>query len=203
MQVINQNLELGINNTSMYVGKYKEPDVSDPTYIVYKNYVDNFYSQVLMNNSYNVVRTIKTLISKLGEFLDFPKIIFGTTLAFEQSKTVNIQYINPTKYENEFKTNYVVNKNTNMTTYEEEYKPNNKQKNNVAMFGVVFKYHQLSLGWQQMINDFRETFVIQRARGQKHFVVNIYDEFGRQIPNMDTSQGFKNNLRLELECIVG
>ena len=71
------------------------------------------------------------------------------------------------------------------------------------MFGVIFKYHQLSLGWQQMINDLQETFVISRAKGQKHFVVKIYDEFGRQIPNMDTSPGFKNNLRLEINCVNG
>ena len=202
VQVINNSLELGNNNCSMYFGKYKGASVDDNDYVVMKNYIDNFYSNVLINNNYNIVRTINTMISKLGEFLDFPKIVFGSTLSFNTSKIVNIQYLNPTKYVNEFTTKYKVNQETNITTFEEDYKSNIKQKNNIAMFGVVFKYHQLSLGWQQMINDIQDTFTISQARGQKHFVVKIYDEFGRQIPNVDTSQGFKNNLRLEISLIA-
>ena len=201
-QVINQQLSLGIKNLYPYFGKYVGASPDDATYVIMKNYIDEFFSSILMNNSYNITRTIKSLISKLGEFLDFPKIIFGATLAFNQSRTVNIQYLNPVNYVNEFETEYKVNNETNVTNYEETFKPNQKQKNNVGLFGVVFKYYQLSLGWQQMINDSQEVYEIARSRGQKHFVVKIYDEFGRQIPNIDTSQGFKNNLRLEVDCYV-
>lgn len=201
-QVINQQLSLGIKNLYPYFGKYVGASPDDATYVIMKNYIDEFFSSVLMNNSYNITRINKTLISKLGEFLDFPKIIFGATLAFNQSRTINIQYLNPVNYVNEFETEYKVNNETNVTNYEETFKPNQKQKNNVGLFGVVFKYYQLSLGWQQMINDSQEVYEIARSRGQKHFVVKIYDEFGRQIPNIDTSQGFKNNLRLEVDCYV-
>lgn len=204
VQVINSSLDLNNKNCWMYFGKYENESSDDPTYSAITRYINNFYSEILLNNSYNICRTVKTMISKLGEFLDFPKIVFGTTLAFNQSKTVNIQYMNPIHYASEFQSSPKIDKDTKtLIGYEENYYPNQKQKNNVAMFGVIFKYHQLSLGWQQMINDLQETFIISRAKGQKHFVVKIYDEFGRQIPNMDTSQGFKNNLRLEINCFNG
>lgn len=204
VQVINSSLDLNTKNCWMYFGKNENESSDDPSYSAITSYIDNFYSNVLLNNSYNICRTVKTMISKLGEFLDFPKIVFGATLAFNQSKTVNIQYINPVNYASEFQSTPKIDDETKtLIGYEENYYPNQKQKNNVAMFGVIFKYHQLSLGWQQMINDLQETFVISRAKGQKHFVVKIYDEFGRQIPNMDTSQGFKNNLRLEINCFNG
>lgn len=202
IQVINSSLDLSVKNCTMYFGTNESETTDDPTYVLINSYINNFYSEVLINNGFNIVRTVKSMISKLGEFLDYPKIIFGTTLAFNQSKTVNIQYINPVNYTNEFTTNYNVNPTTNVTNYTEEYTPNVKQKTNLALFGVIFKYHQLSLGWQQMINDIQDTFAIDRAKGQRHFVVKIYDEFGRQIPNVDTSQGFKNNLRLELNCYI-
>ena len=192
VQVINKTLDLDEDNCWIYFGKDDD---------VVSTYTDNFYSETIVDNSFNLTRTVKTLISKLGEFLDFPKIVFGSTLAFNQSKSVNIQYTNPLNYINPFKTEYKVNDETNVTKYEEDFVPNSKQKNNVALFGVIFKYHQLSLGWQQMINELQETYLISRSRGQKQFVVKIYDEFGRQIPNVDTSQGFKNNLRLEINCI--
>lgn len=201
VQVINPSLELNNSNCWTYFGKYVGASNDDPSYPYMKNYIDVFYSNVLMNNNYNITRTVKALISKLGEFLDFPKIVFGSALNFNQSKTINIQYLNPVDYVSEFTTEYKVN-DDNITKMIENYKANPKQKNNVALFGVVFKYHQLSLGWQQMINDFQNMFVIDRARGQKHFTVKIYDEFGRQIPNVDTSQGFKNNLRLEINCYI-
>ena len=204
VQVLNRSTDLNNKNLWMYFGEVSEANNKDETYICLAEYINNFYSNIVLNNSYNICRTVKTMISKLGEFLDFPKIVFGTTLAFNQSKTVNIQYMNPIHYTSEFQSSPKIDEETKtLIGYEENYYPNQKQKNNVAMFGVIFKYHQLSLGWQQMINDLQETFVISRAKGQKHFVVKIYDEFGRQIPNMDTSQGFKNNLRLEINCFNG
>lgn len=202
VQVINDTVELAFNDCVIYFGNYNTPTQDDPYYNIITGYQNNFYSNVLKNNAYNITRTIKMLIGKLGEYLDFPKIIFGSTLSFNQSKTVNIQYINPTEFKSEFKTNYNVNSETNMTTFEESFHPSQKQKNNVGLFGVVFKYHQLSLGWQQMINDIGDVFDVSRSKGQRHFIVRVYDEFGRQIPNMDTSQGFKNNLRLELALDV-
>ena len=201
VQAINSNLSLLNSDFTQYFGMYDEQNNDDAAYVLSNRYIDNFYSNVLLNNGYNITRTVNMLISKLGEFLDFPKIVFGTTLAFNQSKTVNIQYMNPVNYASEFQSTPKIDEETKtLTGYEENYYPNQKQKNNIAMFGVIFKYHQLSLGWQQMINDIQETFIISRAKGQKHFIVKIYDEFGRQIPNMDTSQGFKNNLRLEINC---
>lgn len=201
VQVINQILELSANNKTLapYFGSYSTTTSEDVNYEYMNGYVNNFYSNVLLNNNYNIPRTIKVLISKLGEFLDYPKIIFGTTLNFKSSRSVNIQYMTPTKYENSFTTKYLVNSETNNTKIIEEFNPKTENKNNVALFGVVFKYHQLSLGWQQMINDIPDRFIISNARGVKHFTLVLVDEYGRRIPNIDTSQGFKNNLKLEIE----
>lgn len=43
-----------------------------------------------------------------------------------------------------------------------------------------------------------EGCTIERSQGVKTFEIVLYDEFGRKIPNTDTSQGFNNNLLLEL-----
>ena len=79
-----------------------------------------------------------------------------------------------------------------------EFKPQQQQKINVYLFGVMFRYHQLALGYQNLNNEIPTDFVITKGLGNRHFVLTIVDEYGRRIPNVDTSQGFKNNLYLEI-----
>ena len=54
-----------------------------------------------------------------------------------------------------------------------------------------------------MDSDIRDEYVVGRARGSKHFTLTLVDEYGRTFPNTDTSQGFKNNLMLELSLTPG
>lgn len=195
VQVINYDTSSMLNATNLwsYFGKPTNQNIEDPAYIAITKYVEEFYTYVLNSNSYNLQRTVKCLISRLGEFLEYPKLIFGTTLSFNSSYSVNVQQTNPSTLLNSFRQTY----NVLTDTFDETYSEDNSQKNNVSFFGVVFKYHQLSLGWQQMNNESAVT--LELKTGVKNFVLHIYDEYGRQFPNIDTSQGFPNNLRLEIE----
>ena len=173
------------------------------------DYLTMFYELISMSNLFNRPKTVNTFIPKLGEFLDFPKIIFGTTLNFSASRAIDIQYFNTSNYKSPFKTIYKSKTDPisgEITYYQEEdedFTHIDKQKQNVSLYGVIFRYHQLTLGWQQMLGDFQETFIVSRAKGSKHFILTLVDEYGRRIPNVDTSQGFKNNLKLELTCQAG
>ena len=63
----------------------------------------------------------------------------------------------------------------------------------------MFKYHQLTLGYQNLHNELGgNEYMISNALGNRHFTLVLYDEYGRMIPNKDTSQHFDNNLYLEL-----
>lgn len=204
-QKMNQNVNMTYDDMQLYFA-VTEDDIQRKTNSHGKEYLDMFYNVLSMSNLFNRTKTVNTFIPKLGEFLDFPKIIFGVTLGFNASRTVDVRYSNIANYESPFITNYirVVDPVTGETRYEQtessNFEATLKQKQNVSLFGVIFKYHQLSLGWQQMLGDFQERFEVSRARGNKHFIMTLVDEFGRLIPNMDTSQGFKNNLKLELTC---
>lgn len=169
-----------------------------------------FTENLSIRHIYNLQRTVKTLISKLGEFLEYPKIIFGTTLDFNNSNTVNIQTLPATQYRSPFAVNYNyrIDPVTEQQVVEQTEtfindSQTRKQKQNISMFGVVFRYHQLSLGWARMDTDIQEQYMIGKDKGPKHFTLMLYDEYGREFPNEDTSQGFKNMLKLELSLFNG
>lgn len=176
-------------------------------------FIQNIYSLINGYNTFNQLKTYKMLFCKLGEFLQYPKLIYGVAEAFKNSHSVFIMYVNTSILENEYidKPTY---KKVNIEGHDVElnsveYPPiyetvknenyDERQKANVSLSGVVFRYHQQSLGWQQMGNDLGEpTFEIKNEKGNRHFIITLFDEFGRRIPNIDSSQGFKNNLKLEL-----
>ena len=160
----------------------------------------------LINNiaSYNNLKTGKLFIPKLGEFTQFAHILFLTCEAFNKSTTVAIDNLNMVKYKSGFtkekRRDYVDEETQNQVIiYDEKFDPDDNQKINVYLFGVMFRFHQLSLGWSNMMNELvQEAFDISKTNGERHFTLTLYDDFGRLIPNQDTSQGFKNNCSLEL-----
>lgn len=166
-----------------------------------QNYLDSINSLINGYNAYNQLKNYKMLFSKLGEFLQYPKLIYGVANEFKNSHSVYIMFVNIKNSVNPTVDKPIASTTDKPTIYEtvDNTAYNEKQKSNISFGGVVFRYHQQSLGWQQMGNDLNEdSFVIARGEGSKHFILTIYDEFGRIIPNTDTSQGFKNNLKLEL-----
>lgn len=204
-QKMNQNVNMTYDDLGLYFA-ITEEDKQRKTNSHGNEYLNMFYNVISMSNLFNRTKTANTFIPKVGEFLDFPKIIFGVTLDFNASRTVDVRYSNISKYESPFITNYEsrTDPGTGEVTYYQtesrDFNKTKKQKQNVSLFGVIFKYHQLSLGWQQMLGDFQERYIVSKAKGNKHFIMTLVDEFGRLIPNMDTSQGFKNNLKLEISC---
>ena len=164
-----------------------------------QNLVSSFINNI---SSYNNLKNSKILITKLGEFLQFPKILYGVSDTFSNSLNVSITNHNNTDYITPFQPstreiddNYSGQKKQ---VEDVEFKPQQQQKVNVYLFGVMFRYHQLALGYQNLNNEIPTDFVISKGLGNRRFVLTIVDEFGRRIPNVDTSQGFKNNLYLEI-----
>lgn len=228
-QVLTQSMDFPTNTLELYFGNVygtvteeeeeeeeeaeeeeEEEEENEEVKTRINEYIQKFPENLSVRNPYNLRRTVKTLISKLGEFLEYPKIIFGTTLNFNNSNTVNIQTLPATKYRSPFSINYNYRidpiTEQQITEQTENFfndSQTRKQKQNVAMFGVVFRYHQLSLGWARMDTDIQEQYMIARAKGPKHFTLTLYDEYGREFPNEDTSQGFKNTLKLELTLFPG
>lgn len=164
---------------------------------------NNFINDV---TAYNNLKTGKLFICKLGEFLQFSHILYLSSESFNNSLNVAIDNLSMSKYKTPFEGTFKYRNSditqTQVTTYEETFKPNPEQRKNVYLFGVMFRFHQLSLGWSNLNNEISQQYEINRALGNRHFILTLYDEFGRRIPNKDTSQGFKNNLTVELmlEC---
>ena len=154
--------------------------------------------------SYNNLKTGKLFIPKLGEFTQYAHVLYLTSESFNDAITVSIDNLNMSKYKSPFtqtkRRDWVDDETQNQCfVYDTKFEPVPDQKINVYLFGVMFRYHQLSLGWANLSNELAETnFEIKRDRGNRHFILTLYDDFGRTIPNTDTSQGFKNNLTLEL-----
>lgn len=160
---------------------------------------NNFINDVTV---YNNLKTGKLFICKLGEFLQFSHILYLSSESFNNSLNVAIDNLSMSKYKTPFEGKFIYRNSditqTQVTTYEETFKPNPEQRKNVYLFGVMFRFHQLSLGWSNLNNEISQQYEINRALGNRHFILTLYDEFGRRIPNKDTSQGFKNNLTIEL-----
>lgn len=166
------------------------------------SYLDGIYSIINGYNSFNQLKTYRMFFAKLGEFLQYPKLIYGTANAFKNAHNVFIMFVNTELIQPETVNSPVKGRSIEQPTIYEtvtnpDYDP--KHKANVSMVGCVFRYHQQALGWQQMSNDLNENeFNVSRGEGNKHFIIILNDEYGRLIPNIDTSQGFNNNLKLEL-----
>lgn len=156
-------------------------------------------------SSYNNLKTCKLFIYKLGEFLQFPKILFGSCENFNNTLNVSVYNFNMSKMENPLisELKYDFDPNTDLQTTREETKTNDlsKFKVNTYLYGVMFKYHQLALGYNNLYNELQTDYQISKALGNRHFVLKLFDEYGRMIPNKDTSQGFSNNLYLEITLV--
>lgn len=178
-------------------------------YVTQNNIDNNFINPNNFINdvtAYNNLKTGKLFICKLGEFLQFSHILYLSSESFNNSLNVAIDNLSMSKYKTPFEGTFKYRNSditqTQVTTYEETFKPNPEQRKNTYLFGVMFRFHQLSLGWSNLNNEISQQYEINRALGNRHFILTLYDEFGRRIPNKDTSQGFKNNLTVELmlEC---
>ena len=168
--------------------------------------VENTVNSYINNQtSYNNLKLCKMLVCKLGEFLQFPKILFAAANCFNNTLNVNVENYNINHYQTSFPKTYTAvdeDSKSDVTKIEESFVPQQQQKINTSLFGVMFKYHQLSVGYQQLHNELAgNEYAISKALGNRHFTLVLYDEFGRQIPNRDTSQGFSNNLYLELSLM--
>ena len=151
---------------------------------------------------YNNVKFCNVFITKLGEFLDFPRILYGCSECQVNSTNVSVYNRDTEKNITPVKTTY---RYTNINDYEqrtdiltENQLPIMNQKVNTYLFGTVFRYHQLAHGYQNFPNELTTDYIISKSLGNRTFTIKLYDEFGRQFPNEDTSQGFKNNLYMEL-----
>ena len=159
-------------------------------------------SYITNSSGYNNLKRCKIFITKLGEFLDFPRLLYGCSESQVNSLNVSVWNYNMTKTIAPLKTTYTYsddnegNQVTRVITDNQD--PHPEQKVNTYLFGTVFRYHQLAHGYQNFANEITDDFIISKSLGNRTFVVTLYDEFGRRFPNEDTSQGFKNNLYLEL-----
>ena len=152
---------------------------------------NNINALINDTTSFNNLKNCKIFICKLGEFLQFPKILFlVSSQTFNNSLNVSVYNYNMNEYQDPFPENY-----SNGTS---SFVNNDKQKINTYYAGVLFKYHQLALGYQNLNNELYDEFIISNALGNRNFKLVLVDEYGRRIPNEDTSQGFINNLYLEL-----
>ena len=168
-----------------------------------QNTVNGFINNI---SSFNNLKNVKMLIVKLGEFLQFPKILYGSSNSFNNSLNVSIDNLNMAKYKSALKTTFKYSIDTytqqQISTTESEFNDSlDNQKINVYLYGVMFKYHQLALGYQNLNNEMSNEYTISKALGNRHFELVLSDEYGRLIPNVDTSQGFKNNLYLEITLV--
>lgn len=152
---------------------------------------NNINALINDTTSFNNLKNCKIFICKLGEFLQFPKILFlVSSQTFNNSLNVSVYNYNMNEYQDPFPEDY--------STGTSSFVNNDKQKINTYYAGVLFKYHQLALGYQNLNNELYDEFIISNALGNRNFKLVLVDEYGRRIPNEDTSQGFINNLYLEL-----
>lgn len=186
---------VGIPSMALYKSSYIEA-IDNDTEIIKLYYSSNanipVYNELINNIAcYNNLKGCKLFICKLGEFLQFPKILYGSANCFNESVNVSVNNLTATDY----KPAEFDNINNDKLIARPE------QKINVYMFGVMFRYHQQALGYQNLANELPNEYKINKALGNRQFILKVYDEYGREIPNTDTSQGFKNNLYLEITLI--
>lgn len=163
----------------------------------YTSIVNNVNNLINGNTIFNNLKNCNIFICKLGEFLQYPHILFGVcSQIYNNSLSVSVHNFTMTDYCPPIKSEF---KKRDDVYYEyTTSNPKVNQKVNTYYSGVVFKYHQLALGYQNLNNELYDEFVISKSKGNRNILILLVDEFGRKIPNEDTSQGFKNNLYLEL-----
>ena len=156
--------------------------------------------QGYINNSmsFNNIKTCKVFICKLGEFLDFPRILYAGCNSYNNTVNVTVWNYDSTKYKSPIATNYVTTPDSDVTKLYTSTVDRPEQKVNTTLFGVMFRYHQLSHGYQNFPNELTNEYLVSKSLGNRTFTLVLYDEYGRRIPNEDTNQGFKNNLYIEL-----
>ena len=168
----------------------------------YASIINSINGLINDTSTYNNLKACNIFICKLGEFLQFPKILFAGTNCFNNTLNISVHNYNMATYtpaiKNVFETRmYDDEQVTDVKTEYNVEKP--EQKVNTYLFGVMFKYHQLSLGYQNLHNELAgNEYMISNALGNRQFTIVLYDEFGRMIPSKDTSQHFDNNLYMEL-----
>lgn len=208
VQAYAQSVNISNNVAVLYVDELEEKqeteEEEEPEQL--NEYINDFIiiNENLLNgrNRFNKLKVVNVLLLKLGEILDHPAILYGVCYDYNNSNNIKVLFNNeiyqPTQ-------NYTYN-NTN-TAYnidspvipKQTYNPiDEKYKTNTYLFGVMYRYHQSAKGYVRADNELSDTFAIERSQGVKTFELVLYDEFGRKIPNTDTSQGFNNNLLLEL-----
>ena len=170
----------------------------------YNDIVSTIQGYINKSDSYNNLKSCKIFICKLGEFLDYPRMLYACSES--QPNSINISVYNRPMNENitPIKTDPIIDDNplsdtyNQLTGYQQSMIDLSDQKVNTYLFGTVFRYHQLSHGYQNFPNEVKDDFIISKSLGNRTFVITLYDEFGRRFPNVDTNQGFRNRLYMEI-----
>lgn len=208
VQVYAQSVNISNNVAVLYVDELEEKqeteEEEEPEQL--NEYINDFIiiNENLLNgrNRFNKLKVVNGFLLKLGEILDHPAILYGVCYDYNNSNNIKVLFNNEIhqpsgnyKYDNK-NTAYNID---SPVIPKQIYKPiEEKYKTNTYLFGVMYRYHQSAKGYVRADNELSDTFVIERSQGIKTFEIVLYDEFGRKFPNIDTSQGFNNNLLLEL-----
>lgn len=185
----------------------EEEDIDTDAYetdkIKTKTTIDNYINNA---SGYNNLKVCKVFITKLGEFLDFPRLLYACCESQVNSTNISVYNKNMTdiKYPLKQTPKYghidPANPNSPQTVigYTDEAIDITPQQVNTYLYGTIFRYHQLSHGYQNFPNELTTDYIISKSLGNRTFRITLYDEFGRKFPNEDTSQGFVNRLYMEL-----
>ena len=208
VQVYAQSVNISNNVAVLYVDEAEEKrgteEEDEPEQL--NEYITDFLiiNENLINGRtrFNKLKVVNVLLLKLGEILDHPAILYGVCYDYVNSNNIKVLFNNEIYQPTE---NYSYNnKNTaynidSPVIPKQTFKPiEEKYKTNTYLFGVMYRYHQSAKGYVRADNELSDSFIIERSKGTKTFDLVLYDEFGRKIPNTDTSQGFNNNLLLEI-----
>lgn len=205
VQAYAQSVSISNNVAVLYVDELEEKPTGGATEQL-NEYITDFLiiNENLLNgrNRFNKLKVVNVLLLKLGEILDHPAILYGVCYDYNNSNNIKVLFNNeiyqPTQNYEYDNTDTAYNIDSPVIP-KQTYKPiDEKYKTNTYLFGVMYRYHQSAKGYVRADNELSESFVIERSQGVKTFEIVLYDEFGRKIPNTDTSQGFNNNLLLEL-----
>lgn len=201
-----QSVNISNNVAVLYVDELEEKQKTEKQFEQLNEYVSDFImiNENLLNgrNRFNKLKVVNVLLLKLGEILDHPAILYGVCYDYNNSNNIKVLFNNeihqPTQNYRYDNTNTAYNIDSPVIP-KQIYSPiDEKYKTNTYLFGVMYRYHQSAKGYVRADNELSDAFTIERSQGVKTFEIVLYDEFGRKIPNTDTSQGFNNNLLLEL-----
>ena len=209
IQAYAQSVSISNNVAALYVDESEEKqeqteEEEEPEQL--NEYISDFLiiNENLLNgrNRFNKLKVVNVVLLKLGEILERPAILYGVSYDYNNSNNIKVLFNNeiyqPTENYSYDNTNTAYNIDSPVIP-KQIYSPiEEKYKTNTYLFGVMYRYHQSARGYVRSDNELSDVFSIERSQGIKTFEIVLYDEFGRKIPNTDTSQGFNNNLLLEL-----